>query len=82
MASFGRDTNIGYPDANSTSTDTLLASILATLSSGITVFPVSAKGSDLDTLISILEHSLLELRVARTALEITIGQDLVDEEVE
>lgn len=80
MASFGRDTNIGYPDANSISTDTLLASILAQLAAGIAVTPVSLKGKTLDNLISTLEHSLTELSRIRLAQELITGQDIVGEE--
>ena len=80
--SFGRDTNIGYPAANSSSTDILLTSILASLTAGITVFPKSATGKDFDKLISEIEHSLIELKRIRFAQELITGQDIVDEETE
>ena len=80
--SFARDTNIGYPAANSTSTDTLLVGIIASLAAGITVFPESATGKDFDKLISEIEHSLTELKRIRFAQELITGQDIVDEETE
>ncbi len=82
MASFGRDTNIGYPDANNTTEITLLTSILAQLAAGITVTPVSLKGKTLDNLISTLEDSLTELSRIRLAQELITGQDIVDEETD
>ena len=80
--SFGRDTNIGYPDANSASTDILLASILVSLTAGITTIPVSPSGADLDDLITKVDSSLTQLKTIRAAGELLLDQDLAGEDVE
>ena len=79
--SFGRDTNIGYPGAEG-ATETTLLLVLAALNAGLTVFPVSPSGADLDDLIQKLDSSLTQLKTIRAAGELLLDQDLAGEDVE
>ena len=69
--SFGRDTNIGYPDADDKSVTTVLQSIETLLSESTTA-------ADLGSLISGLEENLELLKDIKLLTERVLGQELAE----